>query len=180
MNGTRRVRPSSVTETVTPSACVCSCAISRATASGGRSAVKRSIWMRSFGDVAVEQRAFRSVHHWTGAADEPAIDVARIRHQMGDRFLQPPAIEHAVEQFDVLLFLVEEMVDFEPTEVLVLQRGKSFEKNHRLAVAIAIEQGEAALRLLAQEGLDQRHDWRDSRAAGDADQVARSRPRTPS
>ena len=43
---------------------------------------------------------------------------------------KPLAVEHSVEQLDVLLFGIEEMIDFEPTEMLVLQslqarRGRS-------------------------------------------------------
>ena len=61
---------------------------------------------------------------------------------------QPLAVEHAVEQLDVLLLGVEEMVDFEPAEMLVLQARERLEEDHRAAVAVAVEQGEAAVRLI--------------------------------
>ncbi len=67
-----------------------------------------------------------------------------------DRLLAARAVEHAVEQLDVLLLGVEEMVDFEPAEMLVLERGERLEEDHRAAVAVAVQQSEAALRLIFQ------------------------------
>src|SRR5438270_7588563 len=95
-----------------------------------------------FGDVAVAQRAFSSVHHRSGTADEPPVDFGRVGDQARYRLLQTFAAQHAVEQLDVLLLGVEEMIDFEPAEMLVLQSCERFEKDHRAAVAIAVEQGE--------------------------------------
>ena len=72
---------------------------------------------------------------------------AGIGTSAADRVLAARAVEHAVEQLDVLLLGVEEMIDFEPAEILVLQPGERLEEDHRAAVAIAVEQGEAAVRL---------------------------------
>ena len=64
---------------------------------------------------------------------------AAIGDQRVDRLFQPLAVQHAVEQLDVLLLGVEEMIEFEPAEMLVLQRRQRFEEDHRAAVAIAVE-----------------------------------------
>ncbi len=63
------------------------------------------------------------------------------------------------------------MIDFQPAEMLVLQARQRFEEDHRRTVAIAVEQGEAALGLIFEQAADQRHDGRDPRPAGDADQM---------
>ena len=146
--GTRRVRPSSVTETVTPSALRPQLLYLERYGFGrpvGGEALDVDPVLR---DVAIEKNALGRVHHRTGSANEPAIHVGRIGHQRGYRLLQTLTVEHSVEQFDVLLFLVKEMVDFEPAEMLVFQSCERFEEDHSAAVAIAVEQGEATVRLV--------------------------------
>src|SRR5207253_10674887 len=64
-------------------------------------------------DSAIEQRALGGIHHWAGPADEPAVDLGRIRDEQGNRLLAPLAVEHAVEQLNVLFLGVEEMIEFE-------------------------------------------------------------------
>ncbi len=123
-------------------------------------------------DVAVEERAFGCVHHRAGAADEPGIDLSGIADQMIDRLVAAGAVEHSVEQVDVALFLGEEMVERQATDVAVLQVRELLEKDDRAAVAISVEQGELAAGLFFKGGLEQRHDRGDPGAAGNSDDVA--------
>ncbi len=51
------------------------------------------------------------------------------------------AVEPAVEQLDVLHLLGEEMVDFEPAHVAVLEPRQLLQEHDRLAVPIAVEAG---------------------------------------
>jgi hypothetical protein len=88
---------------------------------------------------------------------------------MVDGFVAPRAVEHSVEQFDVALLLVEEMVEFEPVEVTVFQPCKLLEEDDRAAVAVAVQEREAAPRFLLQQRPEQGHDGGDPRPAGDAD-----------
>ena len=173
MNGTRRVRPSSVTATVTPFRLASeAAAISRATAPAGRSAVKRSMWIRSLATLRSSKAPSAASIIGPGPQMNQPSTSAASGTSAGDRLVQPLAVEHAVEQLDVLLLGIEEMIDLEPAEMLVLERRERFEEDDRAAVAVAVEQGEAALRLLAQQGPDQRHDRRDPRPARDADEMA--------
>ena len=120
------------------------------------------------GDAALEQRLLGRVHHRPGAADEEGGDLGGI-DQMVEDLVAFGAIEHAVEQVDILGLLGEEMMDLQPVHETVLEPRQRLEEDHRLAVAIAVEEGEAAVRLGQQRGLQQRHDRRDPRAAGEAD-----------
>jgi hypothetical protein len=56
-------------------------------------------------DVAVEQCAFRGFHHRPWPADEPGVDARRISDQRSDRLIAARAVEDAVEQVYVALFL---------------------------------------------------------------------------
>ena len=96
-----------------------------------------------------------------------------IADQMLDCCLTRGLVEHAVEQVDVLLFFGEEVVQFEPAEISVFELGQRLEEDDRVAVAVAVEEGEAAVRLLAQRGPDQRDHRRDPGASGKADISAR-------
>ena len=84
--------------------------------------------------------AFGRIHHRPGAADEPGIDRARIVDQMLDRLVAGLAVEHAVEQVDVARFVAEEMIEFEPADVAVLERRQRLEEDDRAGVAVAVEQ----------------------------------------
>ncbi len=79
-----------------------------------------------------------------------------------NRLVAAGAIEHAVEQVDVALFLGEEMVQRQAAEVAVLQLGQLVEEDDRAAVAVAVEQGELALRLFPQRRPQQRQYRRNS------------------
>src|SRR4029079_9506153 len=89
--------------------------------------------------------------------------------QMIERFVTSLAVEHAVEQVDVTLFIAEEMIKLEPPKVAVLQRRQLLEKDDRIGITIAVKQGETALRLGTQRRLDQRHDRRDPGPPGKGD-----------
>ena len=94
---------------------------------------------------------------------------SRIEHEPVDRLAAARGIEHAVEQVDFALLLGEEVEQLEPPHVTVLELGQPLEENHRLAVAIAVEQSESAGRFHAQGGADQRHDRRDPRSPRNPD-----------
>src|SRR6476646_7654912 len=94
---------------------------------------------------------------------------------MGDRFLTTGTVEHAVEKPDLLLLLVEEMIEFEPIEIFVFEICERVQEDDRAAVAVAVEQSEAALRLQPKRGLDQRQHRSDPRPARNPDQMARVR-----
>ena len=64
-------------------------------------------------DPALEQHRLGRVHHRAGAADEPVGDRGRIADQPVDRLGAGVAVEHAVEQLDVLLLVGEEMIELE-------------------------------------------------------------------
>jgi hypothetical protein len=169
----RRLRPSSVTSIVRPAPASADIASSWAwSASGGRSAVKRSIWIRSEPPRASSRAASAASIIGPGPQMKKAA-MSSGSTRCSSTSLAFGAVEHAVEQVDILRFLGEEMVDLEPLHVAVLEPRELFEEDHRLAVAIAVEEGEAALRLLDHRGLDQRHDRRDPRAAGEGDIMVR-------
>ena len=108
--------------------------------------MKRSRWILSRGDAALEQRLLGRVHHRAGAADEEGGDLGRV-DQMLEHLVAFGAVEHAVEQVDILGLLGEEMMDLEPVHEAVLEPRQLLEEDDRLAVAIAVEEGEAAVRL---------------------------------
>ena len=89
--------------------------------------------------------------------------------QILDRLVASLAVEHAVEQLDVALLVAEEMIKLEPAEIAVLEGRQFLQEDDRVGVAVAVEEGEAALRLGAQRRLDQRYHRRDPRPAGEAD-----------
>ena len=80
------------------------------------------------GNIAIEQSALGRVHHRARTADEPAVHLRSVRDQMGDRLLAARTVEHAVEQFDVLLLGVEKMVELEPAEMLSLSAASASRK----------------------------------------------------
>jgi hypothetical protein len=95
----------------------------------------------------------------------------RIADQRSDRLVAARAVQHAVEKVDVAFFLGKEMVERQSAEVAILQVSQLFEEDDRAAVAIAVEQGELALRFFLQCCSQKRQDWRDARAASNPDKV---------
>src|SRR3546814_15832649 len=76
--------------------------------------------------------------------------------QMREDFLTFCAVEHAVEEVDILGLFGEEMINFEPPHEAVLEPRQFLQEDHGLAVPIAVEEGEAAFRLGRQRGLEVR------------------------
>src|SRR4030095_13323680 len=93
----------------------------------------------------------------------------RFVDQVLDGLVAPVAVEHAVEQVDLAFFLVQEMEELQATHVAVLEGRQRLEENDRTGIAVAVEQSEAAARLLGKRRTDQRHDGGDSPAAGAGD-----------
>ena len=91
---------------------------------------------------------------------------------MLNRLVAPGPVEHAVEQVEIPCFLGEEMEDFEPVHVAVFQTGKRFEEDDRSGIAVAVEQGEPAARLLGQGRPQQRDNRSDPGPAGESDIVS--------
>jgi hypothetical protein len=73
------------------------------------------------------QRFLGGVHHRAGAADEEGADLLRLDERAQDE-VALGAVEHAVEQLDLLGFLGEEMVDLEPVMKRFLSEASSSRK----------------------------------------------------
>ena len=80
---------------------------------------------------------------------------------MVNRFLAPLSVEYPVEERDVAFLLGKEMKEGEPIDVAVLQVCEFLEEDDRAAVAIPVQQGELALRLVLHRRSDQGHDGSD-------------------
>ena len=83
------------------------------------------------GDAFVDQRRFGGVHHRAGAADEEGGHVRRI--DQGRQYLIAfGAIEHAVEQVELLGFFGKEMMDLQPVHETIFQAGQRLEEDDRV------------------------------------------------
>jgi hypothetical protein len=159
-------------ENVSPAAFSANACAAAARAAEGGPTVKRSVRMCACDTPCARSEA--STASIIGPADEGGIERRGIDEAVEDE-VRLGAIEATVEEIEIVVdFVLEEVVEREAGKEPVLQIGKLVEEHDRLAMAVAVEKGEAAVRFLDQRGLEECKDRRDARAACDPQIIAGS------
>ncbi|MNN66061.1 hypothetical protein D3C81_1816120 [compost metagenome] len=106
------------------------------------------------------QRKLGVVHHRRRAADKGFVEQAEI-DQRFSQLLQFFAVDTPVQQFTVEGLLTENIHQLQTLRPGVFQVRQRLAKHHALAAAVAVNQGEMALRLDPQGAGDNRQHRRD-------------------
>ena len=115
------------------------------------------------------EAALHLLHHHLRPTDIGDIDIGRI-DPATQQFIALRGVDAAIEQLHILLLAAEDEHEVQARQIAVLQIFEFILEDHARRRAVTVEQGEAAVRLKRQRGLDQRQHRRDA-AAGDEGHV---------
>ncbi len=136
-------------------------------ASGGEQFEMNALRRHALGLEAVAH----GLGHFLRTADEGGIEGFDIE-PAAEQLLAFLGVDPAVIQVDILLLAAEHEDQVQALQIAVLQVFQLFAKQCTGAGAVAVQQGDAAVGLGFQGGLDDRQDRRDAAAGGDGQVVA--------